>query len=178
MFYTHRPKTSFSLALPSLSFLFLLFSFPSFLFLSSLLFLFSLSLQIFGAATAAMPHRFRRAWMDVQDLSNLHSVRLTHENVHPTLKRFIHNWIFLERSVLCLQVAIKIPGTSSHISQRFQHEEREFQNDTLCDVRPTHFLFYHINVVIAGSVLSWWNDSMSQDRCYSLPVSKIIESFY
>ena len=52
-----------SLALLSLSFPFLLFSFSSFLFLSSLLFLFSLSLQIFGAATAAMQHRFRRAWI-------------------------------------------------------------------------------------------------------------------
>ena len=109
----------------------------------------------------------------------------THENVHPTPKRFRPNWnialqrdssfVFLERSVLWLQVAIKITGTSSRISQRFQHEERESQNDTLCDVRPTHLLFYHIcNVVSAGSVcldgmiIVWvgWH--------YSLPVSKII----
>ena len=50
-----------SLALLSLFFFFSFFS--SFLFLSSLSsFSHSLSLQIFGAATAAMPHRFRRAW--------------------------------------------------------------------------------------------------------------------
>ena len=57
----NRRNTSFSLALLYLSFPFLFFSFSSFLFLSSLLFLFSLSMQIFGAPTAAMPHRFRRA---------------------------------------------------------------------------------------------------------------------
>ena len=66
VFYTHRSKTSFSLALPSLSFHFL----PSFLLLFSLslsflpslpFFFFYLSLQVFGAVTAAMPHRFRQA---------------------------------------------------------------------------------------------------------------------
>ena len=55
-----------SLALLSLSFLFLLSFFSSFLFLSSLSsFSHSLSLQMFGAAAAAMPHRFRRAWANV-----------------------------------------------------------------------------------------------------------------
>ena len=61
MFYTHRHNTSFSLTLLSLSFLFLLsFLSPLFSFFPPFSFL-SLSLQIFGAATAAMPHRFRRA---------------------------------------------------------------------------------------------------------------------
>ena len=67
VFYTHN--TSFPLALLSLSFLFLLslfFSSPLFsvFFFPCLPFLsLSLSGQIFGAATAAMPHRFRRAWL-------------------------------------------------------------------------------------------------------------------
>ena len=65
MFYTHRPNTSFSLALPS----------PSFHFLPSLFFLlFSLSLSFlpslpfflslpagFWCSDRAMPHRFRQA---------------------------------------------------------------------------------------------------------------------
>ena len=61
------PNTSFPLlSSPFFSSLFLLLSFPSPLFpLSFLLFLpfLSLSLQIFGAATAAMLHHFRRAWI-------------------------------------------------------------------------------------------------------------------
>ena len=60
VFYTHRPNTSFSLALPSPSFHFL----PSFLFLflSFLLFLFFLSLPAgFWCSDRAMPHRFRQA---------------------------------------------------------------------------------------------------------------------
>ena len=57
-------QLSLLLSSPFLSLFSSLFSFSSFLFSLSFLpsFLFSdLSLQIFGAATAAMPHRFRRA---------------------------------------------------------------------------------------------------------------------
>ena len=66
--HPRRRNTSFSLDLLSLSFLFLLsFLCPLFSsFLPSLPFLslsLSLSQQIFGAATATMPHRFRRAWI-------------------------------------------------------------------------------------------------------------------
>ena len=57
VFYTHRRNTSFSLSFSCSPLPF----FPL-LFLSSLSsFSHSLSLQIFGAVTAAMPHRFRRA---------------------------------------------------------------------------------------------------------------------
>ena len=63
---SYRPNTS--LVLLSLSFLFLFsFLFPLFSFFSPISSLsppfLSFSLQIFGAATAAMPHRFRRAWL-------------------------------------------------------------------------------------------------------------------
>ena len=59
-----------------LSFLSLLFSFfPPF---SS--FSLSLFLQIFGAATAAMPHRFRRAWQQQQQKQNTTKQNKTKSN--------------------------------------------------------------------------------------------------
>ena len=68
LFYTHRHNTSSSLALltflsffSSLSFLSPLFSFFPPLSSFSLSLSLSLFMQIFGAATAAMPHGFRRA---------------------------------------------------------------------------------------------------------------------
>ena len=55
---------SLLLSSPPSSFLFLLsFLSPFFSFFPPFSSLFYLSMQIFGAATAAMPHRFRRAWL-------------------------------------------------------------------------------------------------------------------
>ena len=81
-----------------------------------------------------------------QCTSNLRKCTSEPWGIHPQLKycpakRFIFciSWKISPLATSCY----KITGTSSHISQRFQHEERGSQNDTLCDVRLTTLLFYH-----------------------------------
>ena len=69
----HLTLLLFSHFLSFFSYLFLLlsplFSFLSSLLLSSLFFLFFLSLQIFGATTAAMPHYFQQTWNELPNAS-------------------------------------------------------------------------------------------------------------
>ena len=90
----------------------------------------------------------------------------THESVHPTPERLIHNLkidnhrnfspVLFERLVQGLQTPAKIISRSSPKSQRFIYERSMSENYNLSDARPTPtFLACSIYAVRAEYFLSW-----------------------